>query len=75
MTASEVGSFDCVQILVENESSLDIVDISNNNAADLAQINGHGGIAEFLREKLPGRKSKEKMLKEMAPFTKYRKIG
>ena len=51
MIAAEVGSFDSVQILVQNDAQLDICDINNNNAAELALLNGHGGIAEFLREK------------------------
>jgi hypothetical protein len=48
MIAAESGSFDTVQILVQNNARIDISDAQNLNAASLAQVNGHNGVAEFL---------------------------
>ena len=53
MSAAEAGSFDAIQILVKSSADPSLRDSENQTAGDLAQINGHGGVAEFLRDRQP----------------------
>ena len=66
MLAAENGGFDSVKLLVENKASLNICDTANQSASDLAEINGHGGIAEFLAVKTGSRPKITKM--ELSDF-------
>ena len=68
MLAAEIGAFDCVKLLVENNATLNICDTANQSAADLAEINGHGGIAEFIGEKCGSRPNVRKTGMALSDF-------